>query len=143
MQTPTAIVWIKGASAVTIGFGVAIVLGAHPATAGAVQFLADMMLWPIDGAQSVTAPEVRLLNAVLGGVMVGWGLVYWLIATRLMPRDPALARSIILVSIGTWFVVDSVASVVAGAPMNAFFNLGFLGAFCLPLWRPVAEMEAA
>lgn len=125
--------WLKFAAAVTIGFGLLIGLAAHPATAGVVLFLVDLILWPVDGAQSLAAPETRMLCAIVGGIMVGWGLMMWLVVTRIYPRDPALARLLILTGIGTWFVIDSVGSLMAGAPLNALFNVGFLLLFVIPL----------
>ena len=125
--------WLKFAAAVTVGFGLLIALAAHPATGGATLFLTDLILWPMDGAQSLAAPEIRLLCAITGGVMAGWGLTMWLIVARLYPRDPGLARHLILTGIGTWFVIDSIGSLMAGAPLNALFNVGFLLLYVIPL----------
>ena len=61
----------------------------------------------------------------------------WQIVTRLYTREPALSRSMILTGVFTWFVIDSTGSVIAGAPMNALYNVGFLLLFVVPLWRPV------
>ncbi len=135
MHTQSASKWLRAASALVIGFGVLVVVAAYPATAGLTMFLLDFILWPIDGAHSVVTPELRLVFAISGGIMTGWGILLWLIATRLYPREPQLARSMILVSIGVWFVVDSTASIFAGAPLNALLNTSFLLMFGLPLWR--------
>ena len=136
MANQATTTWLKAVSAVVIGFGVVVGLGALPATSGAASFLTDLAFWPVDGAQDISAPETRLLVAVGGGIMAAWGVVLWLLITRLFPREPALARTLILTSIGTWFVLDSIGSIVAGAPVNALFNTGFLLAFFVPLWRP-------
>lgn len=125
--------WLKVASALTIGFGLLIGLAAHPATAGVTLVLTDLIFWPVDGAQTLAAPETRLLCAIIGGVMAGWGLMMWLVTTRLYPRDPALARMLILTGIGTWFVIDCAGSLVAGAPLNVLFNVVFLLLFVIPL----------
>ena len=125
--------WLKVAAAVTMGFGLLIGLAAYPATAGVTAFLTDLIFWPIDSAQTLAAPETRLFCAIIGGIMVGWGLMIWLITSRLYPREPALARMLILTSIGTWFVIDSAGSLAAGAPLNALLNIGFLLLFVIPL----------
>lgn len=135
MHSQTTSKWLRAASALVVGFGVLVVLAAHPATAGLTMFLIDFILWPIDGAQGGVTPELRLIFAISGGVLVGWGVMLWLIATRLYPREPQLARSMILWSVAVWFVVDSAASIVAGAPLNALLNTSFLLMFGLPLWR--------
>ena len=131
------VAWLKGASAVLIGFGFLIALAAVPATAGPTAFLIDLVFWPVDGAEGLAGSDMRLLCAIVGGLFVGWGMAMWLVATRLYPREPALARTIILTSVSAWFIVDSIGSVAAGAPLNAALNVGFLLAFVLPLWRPV------
>ena len=114
MQEQNTVGILKFGSALVVGFGVVIAMAAYPPTAGIAQFLLDLVIWPVDGVQAISGPEMRLLSAVSGGVMVGWGILLWLVATRLYPKDPGLARTLILVSIGTWFLVDSLASIVAG-----------------------------
>lgn len=134
--------WLKAASAIVIAFGLVMTLGAMPATSAPVALLVDLVFWPLDGQQRVSAPETRLLWAISGGILTGWGLLLWQLSTRLYPRDPRLARSLILTSISVWFVVDSLGSVLAGAPLNAAFNVGFLLLFFIPLWRPVEQADA-
>lgn len=135
--------WLKTASAIVIGFGLVMVLGAHPATSAPVALLADLVFWPVDGQQRVSAPETRLLWAISGGILAGWGLLLWQISTRLYPQDPALARTLILSSISFWFVIDSLGSIFAGAPINAALNVGFLLLFLVPLWRPAGQLRRA
>jgi hypothetical protein len=134
--------WLKFGSALTIFFGLLVAVAATPAGAAPTSFLADLIFFPIDGAQNVGAPETRLLNAIGGGVMAGWGVLLWLLTTRLYPRDPKLARQLIIPSIVTWFVIDSTGSILAGAPLNAVFNVSFLLIFCVPLWRTQAGTPA-
>ena len=135
MSQETTILWLKTGSGLTIFFGLLIAAASIPAAAPPVEFLADLIFFPIDGAQSVIAPETRLMNAIGGGVMTGWGIMLWMLASRLYPREPALARQIIVTSIVAWFIVDSAGSVLSGAPLNALFNTSFLLIFCVPLWR--------
>lgn len=136
MQAQTRIIWLKVASDVVVLFGILIAFASLPSTAAPALFLADLIFWPVDGVQAVTSETNRLLSAILGGVMVGWGLLLYLLTTRLYPRDPDLARLLITASIGTWFFVDSLGSIAAGASLNALFNLGFLALFMIPLWLP-------
>jgi len=126
---------MKTAAALVVGFGILSLLGAHPATAEPLRFLIDMVFWPLNGMEDLSAPATRLVCAIGGGLMVGWGLMLWQVVTRLYPRDPELARSMILTSIGAWFIIDSAGSIAAGAPVNAVLNIGFLLAFAIPLWR--------
>lgn len=134
MKLDHRIRWLKIASAITIGFGLLIAAAALPALQGPVVLLLDLIYFPVDGAQTAQSAAARLLGAIAGGVMTGWGLMAWLVAKHVLPTDPALARRLILVSIGAWFVVDSTMSVAAGAPLNALFNVGFLLLFYAPVW---------
>lgn len=135
MQEQSVVNVLKFGSALVVGFGILIALAAHPGTAGPARFLLDLIIWPIDGVGNTSAPEMRLLSAVSGGVMVGWGILLWQISTRLYAKDPELAKSLILTSIAAWFIVDSSASLLAGVPLNALLNTSFLVVFGWPLLR--------
>jgi hypothetical protein len=134
--------WLLAASFVIGAFGLTTALAAHPATAGFTTFLTDLILWPIDGKETLTAPETRIFAAISGGILAGWGVLLWLVSSKLLPREPELARSMILTSITTWFLIDSTASFAAGAPFNPILNTVFLLSFWVPLWSPVRQAEA-
>lgn len=134
--------WLKVASGIVIGFGAIGLLGSIPATAAPTRFLTDLAFWPVDGLPASDAPEIRLFWGILAGLLCGWGLLLWQIASRLLPRDPELARSLILTSMVTWFVIDSAGSLAAGAPVNAVMNVGFLLLFVVPFWRGRRAMAA-
>ena len=142
MSSERTVTFLKWASAIVIGFGLLVFLGARPETSGPVGFMADLVFWPVDGAQDVNAPEMRLFSAVSGGMLAGWGLLLWQVSTQLYPREPELARRMILSSIGVWFIIDSTGSILAGAPLNAVLNIGFLLAFVIPLRRSTATARA-
>ncbi len=135
MNQENTLRWLKFGSALTMLFGILVAAAATPIGAAPTQFLADLIFFPIDGAQDLTAPETRLISAIGGGVMAGWGVILWMLSTHLFPRDQALAAKLIITSIVTWFVIDSTGSMLAGAPLNAAFNVSFLLIFCVPLWR--------
>jgi hypothetical protein len=136
---------IKAVAALVVGFGVIVAAAVHPASAGVAAFFADLLFWPLDDAPNLESPAARLLAGIGGGVMVGWGVALWLLATRLLPSNPPLATTIVRTSVVSWFVVDSIASIVAGAPLNAALNLAFAAAFLWPLSRlsRLAQTSAA
>ena len=142
MTLDSRIRWLKAGSFMTIGFGLLIAVAAIPALSYPVAVLTDLIFFPVDGGPAIGSPGERLLSAITGGIMVGWGAMMYLVATELLPKEPALARRFILVSIVTWFVIDSSMSVAAGAPLNVVGNLGFLLIFVLPL-RGLAAPDAA
>jgi hypothetical protein len=141
MNVQRTVFQLKCASAIVIGFGLLTALAAWPALNLPTLWLVDLMFFPFDGQQSLGAPESRILCAILGGILVGFGILQWLITTRLFAREPALARQMLLTSMGSWFVVDSIASVMAGAPFNAVMNVPFLLLFVIPLWRGAAQLQ--
>lgn len=124
---------LKLASTAVVGVGLVLALAAHPATAGITTLLADVIFWPFDGQPTLDAPAARLLAAISGGVIVGWGALLWMVATRILPLDPALAATLVRASLIAWFAVDSTASILAGAPLNVVLNAVFLAAFLVPL----------
>ena len=143
MPVSTAIVWLKTASAILmIGFGLMFAIAAYPPTSGVAGLFVDLLFWPLDGAQSLAAPETRIILAIGGGITAGWGVLVWQVATHLMPSNPAMARHILIRSLLTWFVIDSTCSWLAGAPVNIPANAGFLLMFIWPLLR-MARTEAS
>lgn len=142
MHGSSTVTWLKIASAVVVGFGILLLFAAYPATSAPVAVLSDLILWPVDGTQTLDAPETRLLSGILGGVMAGWGVLLWTVSTRLYPREPDLARTLTLTSIWVWFVVDGIGSTVAGAPLNVLLNVGFLALFVVPLWSSRKQTAA-
>lgn len=133
MSIERTITYLKIASGIVIGFGLLGFLSVWPTLAMPIENLLDLIFWPIDSQQTLSTPESLLLLAIASGVLVGWGAMMWLVATQLYETNPKLARTIILTSIASWFVIDSVGSVISGAPINVFFNLGFVALFYLPL----------
>ncbi len=134
---------LKGASIILMVLGLMVAASVVPALSYPTLLFIDLALWPLDGAQSLAAPETKLLCAVGGGMLVGWGALLFLVADQVYPRDPLLVRKLILISICSWFVVDSVGSIAAGAPYNALFNIGFLMLFAVPLMRGQAPQTQA
>jgi hypothetical protein len=114
--------------------GLALALGAHPATAMIANLFVDACFWPIDGAQSISTPEARLVSGIGGGAFVGLGAIIWRNAQALKSGDHS-ARTTILTGILAWCVTDSAFSAIAGAPMNVLFNLVLLAIFLVPVMR--------
>lgn len=125
--------WVKFAAVVTMGFGLMTAAAAAPALQGPTVLLADILIWPMDGAQTGGDPTSRLMFAIGGGVLTAWGVFLWMLADQVMTDMPVAARRIVMTSALTWFVVDSGASVLAGAPLNVIANLPFLAMYLLPL----------
>ena len=131
MENERTQAWVKAAAALVAGVGLVIALAAWPLLAGPVVFAADLFIWPLDGVQTLAAPETRVFMGISGGLMVGWGVTLWKLAAYLMPTDPAAVRSITMTGLYCWFAVDSLASIMAGVPVNALDKVGFVVLFLL------------
>jgi hypothetical protein len=94
----------------------------------------DALQWPLDGAQNVASKESRVLSAVLGGIACGWGLLLYLLASGPIAKGDRDARSMFVGSVVTWFVIDSLASLAAGWPLNLLLNAGFAALLLVPFW---------
>lgn len=134
--------WLKIAAIIVILFGPIVSLAAHPLTASLNGMFVDLAFWPFDGQPTMDAPATRLLSAISGGLTMGWGMMIYLLATKLYPREPQLTGSIILISVLTWFVIDSIGSAFAGAPANALINTVFLAMFLVPILNSKRNMAA-
>jgi hypothetical protein len=134
MDMATRQKWLKCAALVTIGFGVLTAAAASLSLQAPTLLLADIIIWPLDGAQRGDTDTTRLMFAIGGGVFAAWGVTLWLLAGEGMERAPDMVRRIVVTAALTWFVIDCTGSVLAGAALNIIPNLGFLAMFLLP-WR--------
>lgn len=142
MMTSTAGTALKAAAAIVTGFGAIVALAALPSTAGIANLLADLVFWPLNGLPRIDTPAAHLLAAIAGGVLVGWGVTLWFVVAHVLPKDAVAATGTIRAGILSWFVVDSLASIAAGAPLNAVLNIAFVALFLWPLAmlaRPIAS----
>lgn len=135
MSFDYAPLWLKATSLFVLFLGLLVALGAHPATALPATWLADLVFWPFDGAETLDAPAARLLAAISGGVMVGWAVMLWLVLDRLLPADPRLTRLLLVESTLAWFIVDSTCSFMSGATVNVLLNTALMLAIVVPAWR--------
>jgi hypothetical protein len=91
----------------------------------------DVLSWPLDHVPSDFSAGERQLSAVLGGVLCGWAWILYKLA------DPEIfnpkIRSLMTQSVWVWFLIDSTGSVIAGLPLNAVSNIGFLLVLIVPL----------
>ncbi|MBX2801223.1 MAG: hypothetical protein KTR31_26335 [Myxococcales bacterium] len=129
----STLAWLRVASAVTLLIGLVAALASHPATAGAWQGLFDLVQWPVDGRPGDFDLVARQLSAVLGGVMVGWGVTLLALTFGPLQAAPRATLRAMLTGLGAWFVVDSTGSMISGLPGNVLLNVGFLALFLGPL----------
>lgn len=126
-----------------IGPGVMMVTGPISPLMGLVDVFIDLAHQPVDGGQKVADDAGRLLNAILGGVLIGFGVMIWLVAERVYRGDETLGRTLILIPLLSWCVTDGLGSILAGAWFNAVLNLAILAAFLAPLLWPLDAAKRA
>jgi len=137
MTLDTRILILKiSAAALLIVPGLIMVVGLVTPLMGLVEGFVDLAHWPVDGTDKIDTPAALLLNAILGGILVGFGILIWQVAGLIYAKDPALGRQMLLPAVIGWFLVDSMGSVLAGSPFNAALNLIFLACLLGPLVWP-------
>jgi hypothetical protein len=104
--------------------------------AGLVLFgwIAFGRLPPLAGMPPEAHPYLMFVHGVLGAVMFGWAVLMGLML-RAPVADRRWGLRAIALSVGAWFVVDSLWSMGRGFPGNALLNLGFALLFAVALWQ--------
>ena len=127
------------AFALLIGPGLMMILGFKGPFMPAVNAFLDFAHQPYDGQTQVSGEAGFLLNAILGGILIGFGTMIWMVSEYVFRGNPGLGRKIILTALLAWFVTDSLGSVLAGAWFNAIINLVILVSFLVPLLMGKSE----
>ncbi|MEW7007463.1 hypothetical protein [Lentilitoribacter sp. EG35] len=143
MTLEKATSWLRFASCVLIGFGILSTVSAHPSLNFLSRPFAQAAIWPFGTVSAAPELETRLIWAIMGGISIGWGVMIWQLATRLLHKETEIIRSILLASTIAWFLTDSAASILSGAGFNAVYNAGFLALFLIPIWRPITSNKAS
>ena len=125
--------WLRAAALITVATGLVAAAASSPSGERPWRLLLDLLAWPIDGEPERFDPVTSAVNAVTGGVMVGWGTLMYLIARGPFASGDTTLATPMLVSVLAWFVVDSTGSVAAGLPGNVALNVGFLLLLAPPL----------
>lgn len=133
MPHQTSIVLLKSAALLIFGFGVLMVLSVFTPVRTLMELFVDLAFWPLDGAQTLDAEETRLMTGISGGVLAGWTCMIYLLARDIYAENWKVGGRMILISVGVWFVLDGIGSIMAGAPMNALYNVVYLALVAGPV----------
>jgi hypothetical protein len=134
-STPPSSVWVPWLSAASVGvalFGLVLVLAPELTSQGfslLVYFRHDQ----IAGFGAEALKYIQLAHAVLGAVMVGWGVLLLLLVRRFFARGFHEAWSFVAASLSAWFVPDTAFSLWSGFWPNAMLNVIFAVLFAVPL----------
>lgn len=119
---------MTGWSAVIVLFGLGLTGAAFEATDGFTRAAFAVLRHP----EPMFTPELRFAIALMGAVMLGWGLTIGSVAAASDRLDAASARAIwgrVAVVALAWFVIDSALSIATGFALNAVSNAVLTAAF--------------
>lgn len=142
--------WLLAACIGVIAFGLVLVLAPGLARQG-FAWLLYAAPGRIDAFGADAVRYIGLAHAVIGGVMVGWGVALFQVVRLLLARGERAGWQLVAASLAAWFVPDTAYSLWSGHWPNAVLNAGFLLLFALPLWgtrgvlraRPPARLAGA
>ena len=143
---PPSRFWISWLSAVAGGvvlFGLALVAAPEFARQG-FSLLVYSSARTIDAFGQEPVRYISLTHAVIGGVMVGWGVALLYVVKSLLSKGSRIGWNLVALSVAAWFVPDTGYSLWSGFWQNALLNTVFFSLFALPLWaiRASAQNDA-
>jgi hypothetical protein len=123
--------WLQVCSVLVFLFGSAFMV-----LAGAVQVLFETLYFePVTEAtlDADAAAYSAFMQGVMGAVMVGWSVLLFYVSRGGFRRGEPEAWKMLAVSLGVWFVVDTLFSLWSGYWQNAILNTTLLILFGIPL----------
>jgi len=133
MSDRVLIRWLQVACLLTAMLGLFASGGSYTPTQEPWRLLFDVVTWPLDGHPQGFTSETASVNAVVGGVMVGWAVLMFAVVTGPIARGDRGMIDAMLACVLTWFFIDSAGSVAADFVGNVVLNVGSMLAFVLPL----------
>ncbi len=124
--------WMTLWCGATIGFGLILAGAAFPATDGLARFYYGLISAGALAPNFLEAPGFRFSVAVLGAVMIGWGMTI-LALVRVADAAPSASWWGLTASMLIWFAIDSGLSITTGFPLNALSNSVFLILYLIPV----------
>jgi hypothetical protein len=128
--------WLKITAIVIGSFGPVFSLGTVLSTSEVARFTLDFLSFPVDGVQHYHEPTTRFLSALTGGFLFGWGVMVWCLSSWVYDKAPEQVRKTVLISLLSWFFLDSLGSITSSNPSNVLFNIIVLLLAVGPLWQP-------
>lgn len=131
--------YLKISGFLIVLFGPICFLGTIPELAEPARLTLDLLSWPIDGRESLDDSTVKLVSALLGGFLLGYGVTIWSLSSLVYDKAPEMVRRSVLIGLCSWFVLDSSGSIAGGHSSNAVWNILVLISFVGPFWLPAKD----
>ena len=127
--------WLIVTAIVVGSFGPVFSLATRVSTAGPARWTLDFLNGPGGNPQTFQAATTRLLTALTGGFLLGWGVMILGLRAWVYDRAPEGVRKSVVTGLLAWFVLDSTGSIASGNAWNAGYNVIVLLLAVGPLWR--------
>lgn len=122
------LVWCLGSGL----FSVILALGGLPQTDEGTRAI----FWLLGAPEAdLFTPTLRFSVAVMGAVSIGWTIATYagIQAADAMGSRGAPIWRLLMLSVGVWFIVDSLLSVATGFAANVLPNIALLAGFFIPI----------
>ena len=124
--------WLTVATVALVVFGLALITAPAIARQGF-----SLLVYSSGDRISEFGPDavayIELAHAVMGAVMVGWGVALLLVMRGPMRRNLVEGLRIFAISLLAWFIPDTIFSLASGFWQNAILNLVFAALFAIPI----------
>jgi hypothetical protein len=98
------------------------------------RFILDVSDWPFDKTMVALDRNTQWLSSISAGLLLAISIILaGIVAPAIKAENQSIIRTTIVAFIA-WYLVDSIGSVAAGVPSNAFFNTIYLVLVLIPLW---------
>jgi hypothetical protein len=114
--------WMLAASVAMAGFGVVLVLADTRLLPGMTQALASRF-WGTEALPAEALRYHRFVHTVLGAVTTAWGITLTFLVRHAFASRQRWAWSCLVLSVTSWFVLDTGGSILAGVWANAALNM--------------------
>lgn len=126
--------WLKLSAIAISVYALLFFIGSIESLRKPIEMVLDLSEWPLDGLQTYDASTTVFLSAILGGVMAGWAILIWFLAD-IYEREPEPIRKAVVISLITWFIIDSLGCVLSGNVSNSITNIVLVVTLIGPLWK--------
>jgi hypothetical protein len=128
--------WLIVTAIVVGSFGPIFSLATRQSLSFPARWTLNLLNGPGGGAANFDANTPRFLTALTGGFLLGWGVM--IVCLRAWVYDDAAegVRRVVVTSLVSWFLLDSIGSISSGNGWNAASNVVVLLTAVGPLWFP-------